>query len=282
MKEYVKSVSDYINFITSVKYLNKKLLELRGHSDKSLKKFLLKQVKLNKELDKFILDLRGTVEKLKIEDKTIQNIFTQEIDLMQSGLMPSLQSREEKLLVDVYGIFNRIKEIGEEERFLSFAKVERGNWNLSIDSFIKEYEQENERHNEERETEIWGYWDYLSLIPKTLSFIETQNFRGYGDDLDVKDKKLTDFFVSILHAIHTKDDKFNRQVEIKKTIKEKLDRIHVFLLKGIDETIDSKFWTKTGLLNVLNSDVSAFLSSILSAVVSAVITYFVMKYVYGV
>jgi hypothetical protein len=56
-----------------------------------------------------------------------------------------------------------------------------------------------------------------------------------------------------------------------------LDRLHLFLLRHIDEAVDAKFWTKRGFLNFLNSptDIASFVISIILILITALITYFV-------
>jgi hypothetical protein len=194
---------------------------------------------------------------------------------MQMGRIQSSLGKVDYLLHNIYDLFNLLKELGKEKSVIALGYIKSNRWHLVIDKSVQEYEQEKERHREEREKELWGCWDYISIVPKTSSFIYTKDFKGFGEGVDFQDEFIKGFYVSLFHAIRSNNQ--NKQEKIKITIKDKLERVHILLLRKIDEAIDAKFWTKRGLANIFNADVSSLVVRIIEIIIAAFVGYLIGK-----
>ena len=90
-----------------------------------------------------------------------------------------------------------------------------------------------DKYSIERKKEIWGYWDLLSLIPKALPTLYTNDMgASFGEKFSYLDTDIVGEYVRLVMAI--KDDRTpTKRIDIIKNYRDLVPRINLYLQKEI-------------------------------------------------
>ncbi len=271
LDEYIKKVADYIDFVHSVGNFRAQIRKFQKESEHSISKVLLEKQILGEKLAKFVNELDAKLVEVRLKNKKIDNIFTNDIYPMLEDQSSSSMGKEMSVLTDVYDILRILQGTSDEVCVSGLAELHNYQWNLSIDNYIKSYETQSESHDSLREKEIWGCWMYLKAVSSAYSFIHTHDYKGLEPGRNFKDKKVELFYYKIFNAVRSGYVESRKEIKIQ--INSKLERTHTFLLRKNSEDEEAKIWTKRGVANVFAADVSNFIVNIVIAVVSVFLGY---------
>lgn len=260
--DFIKSVVDYVNYILSDDNLKNEISNLQKESKKSYSKYQKAHNELEDKAINFLNSLKSILSSNSIVDASLEDIF-RNIENLKTGKMSVSQTHASYYLSCIYEILNYLKNGGEDNCVTELAHLENYNWKLSIDEYIRCYSLEERRYEIEIKNEIWGCWDFISIVPLCVSFIDTNDNLDFGKGLDTDSRQMIHFYVDLYHSI--KSHNTEKTKEIESSIKSNIGRINTFLLRRIDEVTNAKIWTGRGIHNLFfKKDVSNIITPILS------------------
>jgi hypothetical protein len=199
IREYIKKISDYVNYIESNSFLRTQIKKLNTDSKSLYQVFCDKEKLLEKSLDSFIHYLKSTLP-LDLEVPNIDQVW-ESIDKMQKGAISSSQPKVEFLLTQIYELLFKLGELKRKEYFGDSIKYENNKIILPIEDDINRYYSAKSSYAENRLKKIWGCWDFISLIPRADSFLYTENFEGFSEGINTEDRELFYFYIDLSHLV---------------------------------------------------------------------------------
>jgi len=253
-REFFFSLADYSNHLKSTPELQKIIQELAKEKNELLKEWEEYENKATQELKEAKQKILKIIKKNKISSPEL-NEALEELTLYETGKILSSGISSDNLEDYLWDISKAVFQAGHKDFLKKFIEEKPATPNIYIDDknflfskTIKKRRVIDNRIVELRNTELWGCWDYLSLVPIIL--LEHKQFH---EVISEKDLGMANIFISLREIFKIRGCIKNEiygilppQIppeEAREMLKYKLyaSRIHNHLLKELNLRIKPRY-----------------------------------------